>query len=89
MKHANQLIKLVAVLTTISPAELKALNLLTSPRKHQNWMPILNDVDPAVLVEATIEIIDYAEESYKAAQKLNKLQPVPVNAPHLMLELGL
>jgi len=81
--------RIMAVLSSLRPAQLKALQLLSSPRRHHNWIPILDDVEPTVIAEATVELIGYADDCEALAEKLADLPAVPLTAPELLVELGL
>lgn len=76
---------LANILLQVAPVELEGLALL---RQHR---PQPGEIFPrapiAQIVPATLQLMAYAQESYKMAEKLSKLKAVPLVAP--VLEYGL
>jgi hypothetical protein len=67
-------LELAGCLGQVEEVELKGLTLLRQLRPLSgNWFP---DVPPAILTEATTEIIDYTKACAATAAKLQALPPV-------------
>lgn len=81
MDHLDGLIE---ALSTVPPKELKGVELLRRLRSETNqWMPdeIPADVPHSEVINATLELVSYAEECRKLATRLESLRPVPLAIP--------
>ncbi len=82
MFAAFDVLTLVDCLSQVPPVELKGLDLLRQIRPlNGDWFP---QVPAALVVEATVQLIDYTQTCAAAIHKLQALPPVTLRALPMM-----
>lgn len=81
--------RMVRVIESLEPVELKGVELLREFRSHSlAWLPPegekYNRVD---IIAATVELAQYGEDCRKACRLLLDVDPIPLDEP--VLEFGI